>query len=61
LAQRATDPAKEIKTFTGDSVSKVAEESDLVNHAGVTMKDIVGSAQNMTFIMGKYSMPVRKK
>lgn len=53
LAQRSATAAKEIKQLIDDSVAKVGEGSHLVHQAGSTMKDIVGSIQHVTEIMGQ--------
>ena len=43
LAQRAAAAAKEIKGLIQDSVAQVEAGSELVNKAGETMGEIVGS------------------
>ncbi|MCC7182564.1 MAG: PAS domain-containing protein [Rhodocyclaceae bacterium] len=53
LAQRSAAAAKEIKTLIGDSVEKVEVGSKLVESAGKTMEDIVGSVKRVTDIMGE--------
>jgi methyl-accepting chemotaxis protein len=53
LAQRSASAAKEIKALIGDSVAKVDAGSRLVNDAGVTMEEIVGSVRRVTDIMGQ--------
>jgi methyl-accepting chemotaxis protein len=53
LAQRSAAAAKEIKTLIGDSVTKVAEGSNLVEQAGVTMEEVVASVRRVTDIMGE--------
>ncbi|MBC7512866.1 MAG: HAMP domain-containing protein [Herminiimonas sp.] len=53
LAQRSAGAAKEIKSLISDSVSKVDAGSKLVNDAGVTMKEIVGSVRRVTDIMAE--------
>ncbi|MDQ1093787.1 methyl-accepting chemotaxis protein [Xanthomonas sacchari] len=55
LAQRSANAAKEIKTLIDDSVGRVAEGSALVDQAGKTMQEIVGSVQRVTDIMGEIS------
>ena len=55
LAQRSADAAKDIKGLIDDSVAKVATGSELVNQAGATMQDIVGSVQRVTDIMAEIS------
>jgi methyl-accepting chemotaxis protein len=53
LAQRATDAAGEIKTLILDSEERVATGSKLVNHAGMTMKEIVNAISDVTVIMSQ--------
>ena len=55
LAQRSAAAAKEIKTLIGDSVEKVDAGSRLVQQAGSTMEEIVGSVRRVTDIMGDIS------
>ncbi|MEO6354086.1 MAG: methyl-accepting chemotaxis protein [Oxalobacteraceae bacterium] len=51
LAQRSAAAAKEIKNLIGDSVEQVGIGAKLVNQAGVTMEEIVGSVRRVTDIM----------
>ncbi|MBI2382655.1 MAG: HAMP domain-containing protein, partial [Gammaproteobacteria bacterium] len=53
LAQRSAGAAKEIKTLISDSVEKVENGSRLVEHAGKTMSEIVGSVKRVTDIMAE--------
>nr|WP_314543214.1 methyl-accepting chemotaxis protein [uncultured Massilia sp.] len=53
LAHRSAAAAKEIKDLIGDSVEKVESGTKLVNQAGVTMDEIVGSVQRVTDIIGE--------
>jgi methyl-accepting chemotaxis protein len=53
LAQRSAQAAKEIKGLIGASVEKVDSGSKLVADAGETMKEIVGSVQRVTDIIGE--------
>ena len=53
LAQRSAEAAKEIKGLIGASVGKVADGSRLVTDAGQTMKEIVGSVQRVSDIIGE--------
>jgi methyl-accepting chemotaxis protein len=53
LAQRSAAAAKEIKQLIGDSVAKVDAGARLVDHAGVTMNEIVASVRSLTDIMGE--------
>jgi methyl-accepting chemotaxis protein len=55
LAQRSAQAAKEIKGLIGASVEKVDSGSKLVADAGKTMKEIVGSVQRVTDIIGEIS------
>nr|WP_297357771.1 methyl-accepting chemotaxis protein [uncultured Caldimonas sp.] len=53
LAQRSAQAAKEIKTLIGASVEKVEGGAKLVQTAGSTMQEIVGSVQRVTDIIGE--------
>jgi methyl-accepting chemotaxis protein len=53
LAQRSAAAAKEIKVLIGDSVEKVELGTKLVDQAGATMEEIVGSIRRVTDIMGE--------
>jgi methyl-accepting chemotaxis protein len=53
LAQRSAAAAKEIKALITDSVQKVKSGSELVDHAGKTMDEIVSSVKRVTDIMGE--------
>ncbi len=53
LAQRSAAAAKEIKGLIGDSVEKVKAGSRLVEHAGATMTDIVGSIGRVAEVMAQ--------
>jgi len=53
LAQRSAEAAKEIKSLIGASVDKVESGSRLVADAGKTMREIVGSVQRVTDIIGE--------
>jgi methyl-accepting chemotaxis protein len=53
LAQRSSAAALEIKHLIGASVEKVQEGSALVEHAGVTMREVVASVRRVTDIMGE--------
>ena len=53
LAQRSATAAREIKALIGDSVDKVGTGSKLVQAAGMTMREVVGSIQRVTDIMGE--------
>src|SRR3569832_2122128 len=51
LAQRSAAAAKEIKGLIGDSVDKVENGAKLVEQAGATMDEIVGSVRRVTDVM----------
>jgi methyl-accepting chemotaxis protein len=53
LAHRSATAAREIKALIGDSVDKVDAGSKLVQAAGMTMSEVVGSIQRVTDIMGE--------
>ena len=55
LAQRSAEAAREIKALIGASVERVEAGTHLVNDAGSTMTDIVGSVQRVTDIIGEIS------
>jgi methyl-accepting chemotaxis protein len=53
LAQRSAQAAREIKELIQTSVHKVESGSQLVDSAGSTMQEIVGSVQRVTDIIGE--------
>ncbi|MEB0134020.1 methyl-accepting chemotaxis protein [Actimicrobium sp. CCC2.4] len=53
LAQRSAAAAKEIKSLIGDSVGKVEAGSRLVDEAGQSMQQIVGSVRQVADIMAE--------
>jgi len=55
LAGRSAEAAKEIKSLIGASVERVEQGSALVDQAGVTMTEVVGSIRRVTDIMGEIS------
>jgi methyl-accepting chemotaxis protein-2 (aspartate sensor receptor) len=55
LAQRSAAAAKEIKTLIEASGAEVDAGSSLVREAGTTMADVLGSAEQVTAIMGRIS------
>ena len=55
LASRSADAAREIKTLINDSVARVEQGTTLVDHAGTTMAEVVGSIRRVTDIMGDIS------
>ncbi len=55
LAQRSAEAAKEIKTLINASVERVEQGTALVDKAGVTMTEIVGSIRRVASIVGEIS------
>jgi len=55
LAGRSAEAAKEIKSLIGASVERVEHGNVLVEQAGVTMTEVVGSIRRVTDIMGEIS------
>ncbi len=55
LAGRSAEAAKEIKTLINASVERVEQGTTLVDQAGVTMNEVVGSIRRVTDIMGEIS------
>jgi methyl-accepting chemotaxis protein len=55
LAGRSAEAAKEIKALINTSVERVEQGSQLVDLAGSTMADVVGSIRRVTDIMGEIS------
>ncbi len=55
LAGRSASAAKEIKSLIDASVERVAHGTALVDKAGVTMTEVVGSIRRVTDIMGEIS------
>ena len=55
LAGRSADAAKEIKTLINASVERVEQGTALVDQAGSTMTEVVGSIKRVTDIMGEIS------
>lgn len=53
LAQRSAEAAKEIKALIGRSVEQVEQGTVLVDQAGKTMAEIVGSIQRVSDIVGE--------
>jgi len=51
LAQRSANAAKEIKTLIGTSTERVDAGSELVNQAGQTMAEILGSVDRVAAIV----------
>ena len=55
LASRSAEAAKEIKSLIGASVERVEQGTALVDQAGATMTEVVGSIKRVTDIMGEIS------
>ena len=55
LAGRSADAAKEIKSLITASVDRVEQGTALVDEAGATMAEVVGSIRLVTDIMGEIS------
>jgi methyl-accepting chemotaxis protein len=55
LAGRSAEAAKEIKALINASVERVEHGSALVDHAGVTMTEVVNSIRRVTDLMGEIS------
>ncbi|MDC8783625.1 methyl-accepting chemotaxis protein [Roseateles koreensis] len=56
LAQRSAEAAKEIKTLIGASVDRVELGSRLVQEAGTSMTDIVGSVQRVQSVISEITL-----
>jgi methyl-accepting chemotaxis protein len=56
LAQRSAAAAKEIKELITDSVEKVDSGTHLVDQAGATMQEVVGSIRRVAEIMGEITL-----
>jgi methyl-accepting chemotaxis protein len=61
LAQRSAGAAKEIKGLINDSVEKVDSGSRLVEHAGMTMSEVVDSVQRVTDIVSEIAEASREQ
>ena len=55
LAGRSADAAKEIKSLINASVERVEQGTTLVDQAGATMTEVVGSIKRVTDLMGEIS------
>jgi methyl-accepting chemotaxis protein len=53
LARRSAGAAKEIKSLIDTSVARVEEGTRLVDQAGATMTEVVGSIKRVTDIVGE--------
>jgi methyl-accepting chemotaxis protein len=61
LAQRSAAAAKEIKDVIHNSVDKVDEGAKLVDTAGATMEEIVGSVRRVTEMMTEIAAASREQ
>lgn len=61
LAGRSADAAKEIKALIDASVERVGRGTALVDQAGVTMSEVVGSIKRVTDLMGEISAASREQ
>jgi len=61
LAQRSAGAAKEIKALIDASVERVENGTKLVDQAGATMDEIVGSIERVTQIMAEISTASREQ
>jgi methyl-accepting chemotaxis protein len=61
LAQRSAAAAKEIKTLIGDSVDKVQAGTRLVDAAGQTMQEIVGSVTKVSDLIAEIAAASREQ
>jgi methyl-accepting chemotaxis protein len=61
LAQRSAGAAKEIKGLINDSVEKVDSGSRLVEHAGMTMSEVVDSVKRVTDIVSEIAEASREQ
>ena len=55
LAQRTATATEEIKNLIDDSVNKVSDGSQLLNHASLTIEEIVNAMQDVTVLMSDIS------
>ncbi|MBA4343686.1 MAG: methyl-accepting chemotaxis protein [Methylibium sp.] len=61
LAQRSAEAAKEIKNLIGASVTEVDAGSQLVDRAGSTMNEVVGSVKRVADVLGEVSATTREQ
>jgi methyl-accepting chemotaxis protein len=52
LAQRSSTAAREVKSLIDESVAKIHAGTELVEHAGSTMRDIVQSVKQVSGMVG---------
>ncbi|MRW82801.1 methyl-accepting chemotaxis protein [Pseudoduganella sp. FT26W] len=56
LAQRSSTAAREVKTLIDESVAKIHAGTELVEHAGSTMRDIVHSVKQVSDMVGAITL-----
>jgi methyl-accepting chemotaxis protein len=61
LAQRSATAAKEIKGLIQDSVRKVEGGSELVNHSGQRLEEIVASVKRVTDLVAEMASATREQ
>jgi len=61
LAQRSAAAAREIKALIGDSVAQAEAGARLVDGAGATMREIVGSIETVTALMAEITLATREQ
>jgi methyl-accepting chemotaxis protein len=61
LAQRSAEAAKEIKTLISRSVEQVSHGTELVDQAGKTMGEIVGSIQRVSNIVAEITTATQEQ
>ena len=61
LAQRSAEAAKEIKTLIGSSVEQVESGTAIVQRAGATIEDIVGSSQQVKDLLNQIARGSREQ
>jgi methyl-accepting chemotaxis protein len=61
LAQRSASAAHEIKKLIGDSIDDVDRGARLVGSAGETMREILGSVQRVSELMGAIALDSRQQ
>jgi methyl-accepting chemotaxis protein len=61
LAQRSATAAKEIKQLIDVSVEKINAGTELAEHAGVTMREIIESVQGVSSIMSEIASASREQ
>ncbi|MFN6994968.1 MAG: methyl-accepting chemotaxis protein [Aquincola tertiaricarbonis] len=61
LAQRSAQAAREIKGLIGSSVDMVEAGTRLVDEAGATMQEVVGSVQRVTSVVAEITTATREQ